>query len=119
MPDREAVSFNLTRDLLLQRMVDAMNGFSDYPIHFNGQVRQTGSHTGAPLSPSSAASQLCAAVRVLCWVVLRWAAQGYNIGTYDGTPQGPDYRQVSSRQLSPPPPSRQTLRSPCLLCLAL
>ena len=80
VPDREAVSFNLTRDLLLQRMVDAMNGFSDYPIHFNGQVRQTGSHTGAPLSPSSAASQLCAAVRVLCWAVLLGCARATTSG---------------------------------------
>ena len=38
VPDRDSVSFDLTRDLLQQRTVDAMNGFSDYPIHFNGQV---------------------------------------------------------------------------------
>ena len=37
-----SASYNLTRDLVLQRLLDGMDGISAYPIHFNGQAWNIG-----------------------------------------------------------------------------
>ena len=37
-----SASYNLTRDILLQRTLDGMDGLSPYPIHFNGQAWNIG-----------------------------------------------------------------------------
>ena len=37
-----SASYDLNRDLLLQRLLDGMDGLSPYPIHFNGQAWNIG-----------------------------------------------------------------------------
>ena len=50
-PHPPSLAYNLTQLLLLQRVQDAMQGYSAYPIHFNGQAWNIGSYADSPQGP--------------------------------------------------------------------
>ena len=51
IPAQAELSYNLTQRLVLQRALDAMDGLSAYPIHFNGQGWNIGSYGDGAQGP--------------------------------------------------------------------